>query len=240
MNNKQIITLIVVAVAAMAIGYFIGTGTTGYKSENQITMNNRSDSLNYFLGLNWGYQLEGDAPWDLDADLLASGLMQVLRDSSSFDQMTASTIFRELTMTLQEDQADRVAEESLENLEVGRAFLEENAKREEVISLESGLQYEVITMGNGPKPADTSTVSVFYEGTLIDGTVFDSSYETGDTISFPLNGVIPGWTEGLQLMPVGSTFKFYIPANLAYGSRPTGPIPANSTLIFKVELLDLE
>ena len=95
-------------------------------------------------------------------------------------------------------------------------------------------------MGNGPKPSDTSTVSVFYEGTLIDGTIFDSSYETGDTISFPLNGVIPGWTEGLQLMPVGSTFKFYIPSELAYGSRPTGPIPANSTLIFKVELLDVE
>ena len=239
MNNKQIITLIVVAVAAMAVGYFIGTGTSGVKSENQITMKNEIDSLNYFLGLNVAYSF-AEAPWMLDADLIASGMVQVLNDTSSFDMMSAQSIFRDLTMSLEDDEADRVAQESLQNLEDGRIFLEENAKREEVVSLESGLQYEVVTMGDGLTPNDTSTVSVFYEGTLIDGTVFDSSYETGDTISFPLNGVIPGWTEGLQLMPVGSTFKFYIPADLAYGSRPTGPIPANSTLIFKVELLDVE
>ena len=239
MNNKQIITLIVVAVAAMAVGYFIGTGTSGVKSENQITMKDQTDSLNYFLGLNVAYSF-AEAPWMLDADLIASGMVQVLNDTSSFDMMSAQSIFRDLTMSLEDDEADRVAQESLQNLEDGRIFLEENAKREEVVSLESGLQYEVVTMGDGLQPNDTSTVSVFYEGTLIDGTVFDSSYETGDTISFPLNGVIPGWTEGLQLMPVGSTFKFYIPADLAYGSRPTGPIPANSTLIFKVELLDVE
>ena len=239
MNNKQIITLIVVAVAAMAVGYFIGTGTSGVKSENQVTMKNRTDSLNYFLGLNWGYSV-GEAPWEPDGDLLASGLLQVLKDTSSFDVMSAQNIFRELTMSLEDAEADRVAQESLQNLEDGRVFLEENAKKEGVVSLESGLQYEVITMGDGVKPNDSSTVSVFYEGTLIDGTIFDSSYESGDTISFPLNGVIPGWTEGLQLMPVGSTFKFYIPADLAYGSRPTGPIPANSTLIFKVELIDVE
>jgi FKBP-type peptidyl-prolyl cis-trans isomerase FkpA/FKBP-type peptidyl-prolyl cis-trans isomerase FklB len=89
-------------------------------------------------------------------------------------------------------------------------------------------------------PDESSTVHVFYEGTLIDGTIFDSSYDTGDTISFPLGNVIPGWTEGLQLMPVGSTYKFYIPSNLAYGARATGPIPANSTLIFKVELLKID
>jgi FKBP-type peptidyl-prolyl cis-trans isomerase len=241
MNNKQIITLIVVAVAAMAVGYFIGTGTSsGVKPESQITMKNQTDSLNYFLGLNWGYQLSEDAPWDVDADLLASGLLQVLKDSSSYDIMSARNIFQDLTMALQSSEQERAVEESLNNLEEGKAFLEENGKREEVVSLESGLQYEVISMGDGPKPTDTSTVSVFYEGTLIDGTIFDSSYETGDTISFPLNGVIPGWTEGLQLMPVGSTYKFYIPADLAYGARPTGPIPANSTLIFKVELIDVE
>jgi len=89
-------------------------------------------------------------------------------------------------------------------------------------------------------PDESSTVSVFYEGSLIDGTIFDSSYDSGDTVSFPLSGVIPGWTEGLQLMPVGSTYMFYIPSNLAYGSRATGPIPANSTLIFKVELLEVK
>jgi len=95
MNNKQIITLIVVAVAAMAVGYFIGTGTNGVKSESQITMKNQSDSLNYFLGLNWGYSV-GEAPWEIDADLLAAGLLQVLKDSSSVDPMSAQTIFRDL------------------------------------------------------------------------------------------------------------------------------------------------
>jgi len=240
MNNKQIITLIVVAVAAMAVGYFIGTGTSSnIKPENQITLKNQTDSLNYYLGLNWAYTV-GEAPWDIDADLLASGLMQVLKDTSSIDQMTAQNIFRELSMELSNVEAKKAEEDSFETLEEGVAFLEENGRKENVITTESGLQYEVVTLGDGPMPTEASTVSVFYEGTLIDGTVFDSSYETGDTVSFPLNGVIPGWTEGLQLMPAGSTYKFYIPSNLAYGSRATGPIPANSTLIFKVELLEVK
>lgn len=239
MNNKQIITLIVVAVAALAVGYFIGTGTSGVKSESQITMKNKADSLNYFLGLNWGYSV-GEAPWEIDADLLAAGLLQVLKDSSSFDPMSAQTVFRDLSVSFSDVEAKKAEEESMKTMEDGIAFLEENGRRAEVMTTESGLQYEVITKGDGPMPDETSTVSVFYEGTLIDGTVFDSSYETNDTVSFPLNGVIPGWTEGLQLMPAGSTYKFFIPSNLAYGSRATGPIPANSTLIFKVELLEVK
>jgi len=239
MNNKQIITLIVVAVAAMAVGYFIGTGSNGVKSESQITMKNQNDSLNYFLGLNWGYSV-GEAPWEVDADLLASGLLQVLKDSSSFDPMSAQTVFRDLSMALSEVEAQKSEEESMHAMEEGISFLEENGKKEGVVTTESGLQYEVITKGDGPLPSEESTVSVFYEGTLIDGTVFDGNYETKDTISFPLNGVIKGWTEGLQLMPVGSTYKLYIPSTLGYGPRDAGPIPANSTLIFKVELLEIK
>lgn len=239
MNNRQIITLIVVAVAALAAGYFIGTGTSGVKSENQITMKNQADSLNYFLGLNYGYSLQ-EAPWDVNGDLIASGLLQVLKDSSSFDYISAQTEFRSLTMALSDAESKKTEEESMKNLEDGTAFLEENGKREGVITTESGLQYEVITQGDGPKPDENSTVSVFYEGTLIDGTVFDSSYETGDTVEFPVNGVIPGWTEGLQLMPVGSTYLFYLPSSLGYGDRQAGPIPPNSTLIFKVELLEVK
>jgi len=240
MMNKQIITLIVVAVAAMAVGYFIGTGTSsGIKSESQITMENQTDSLNYFLGLNYAYNLD-QAPWEIDADLIVSGMLQVLKDTSSYDPMSANSIFQELTMALSKVEAQKAEEESFHVLEEGVAFLEENGRKEGVTTTESGLQYEVISLGDGPKPTEASTVSVFYEGTLLDGTVFDSSYDTGDTVSFPLNGVIPGWTEGLQLMPVGSTYKFYIPSNLAYGSSATGPIPANSTLIFKVELLEVK
>ncbi|MCK5067350.1 MAG: FKBP-type peptidyl-prolyl cis-trans isomerase [Bacteroidales bacterium] len=224
----------------MAVGYFIGTGTSGgIKSESQITLKTKNDSLNYFLGVNWGYSVE-QAPWEIDADILASGLVQVLKDTSAYDPVTANAIFGELTSSLQAQEAQKAEDESMKTMEDGITFLEENGKKEGIITTESGLQYEIVTKGDGPMPKDTSTVSVFYEGTLIDGTVFDSSYDTGDTVSFPLNGVIPGWTEGLQLMPVGSTYMFYIPSNLGYGSRGGGPIPANSALIFKVELLEIK
>jgi len=240
MNNKHIITLVVVAVAGMAVGYFIGTGTSsGIKSESQISLNTRNDSLNYFLGLNYGYGVQ-QAPWEIDGDILASGMLQVLKDTSSYDPMTAQTVLGDLTSTLSAQEEQKAQEEAMLNMEAGIAFLEENGKRDGVITTESGLQYEIVTKGDGPMPTATSTVSVFYEGTLIDGTIFDSSYDSGDTVTFPLNGVIRGWTEGLQLMPVGSTYMFYLPSNLGYGAQGGGPIAPNSTLIFKVELLGIE
>ena len=123
----------------------------------------------------------------------------------------------------------------------GEKFLQENALREEVKVTDSGLQYEVLKLGKGAKPTAESTVKVHYEGTLIDGTVFDSSYQRGEPIEFPLNGVIRGWTEGLQLMPVGSKYKLYIPYELGYGDRGAGSsIPPYSTLIFTVELLEIK
>ena len=240
MNNKHIITLVVVAVAGMAVGYFIGTGTSsGIKSESQISLNTKNDSLNYFLGLNYGYGVQ-QAPWEIDGDILASGMLQVLKDTSSYDPMTAQTVLGDLTSTLSAQEEQKAQEEAMLNMEAGIAFLEENGKRDGVITTESGLQYEIVTKGDGPMPTATSTVSVFYEGTLIDGTIFDSSYDSGDTVTFPLNGVIRGWTEGLQLMPVGSTYMFYLPSNLGYGAQGGGPIAPNSTLIFKVELLGIE
>ena len=131
------------------------------------------------------------------------------------------------------------AEEGQRVKEEGEAFLVANALREEVKTTASGLQYEVLEAGEGPKPTATSTVKVHYEGTLIDGTVFDSSYERGEPIEFPLNGVIKGWTEGLQLMSKGAKYKLYIPYELAYGERGAGAsIPPYAALIFTVELLD--
>jgi peptidylprolyl isomerase len=127
------------------------------------------------------------------------------------------------------------------NQEKGSAFLAENSKKDGVKTTASGLQYEVLQSGNGEShPTASSTVRVHYHGTLIDGTVFDSSVERGETISFPLNRVIPGWTEGVQLMKVGDKFRFFIPSNLGYGSRSAGKIPAGSTLIFDVELFEIQ
>jgi len=239
MNNRQIITLIVVAVAALVAGYFIGENRGGVKSESQVTLNNQTDSLNYFLGLNIGYGMEG-LPWESDADLIGAGLFQVMKDSSMYDQMTVNAILQQLDMARQAEESKVSESASMENLEKGIAFLEENGKKEGVTTTESGLQYEVITEGSGEKPTDASKVSVLYEGTLLDGTVFDGNFDTKDTISFSLSGVIPGWTEGVQLMSVGSTYRFFIPANLAYGPADSGPIPGNSVLIFKIELLGVE
>lgn len=124
------------------------------------------------------------------------------------------------------------------DMEAGKKFLEENAKKEGIKTTASGLQYEVIREGEGPKPGPTSTVEVHYEGRLITGKVFDSSYQRNETISFPLNRVIPGWTEGLQLMPTGSKYRLYIPSELGYGTRGAGgDIPPNAALVFDVELI---
>ena len=124
----------------------------------------------------------------------------------------------------------------------GAEFLENNAKRDEVKTTSSGLQYVVVEEGQGPKPGPTDTVEGHYRGTLIDGTEFDSSYKRGQTISFPLNRVIAGWTEGVQLMSPGAKYTFYIPYNLAYGERgtPGGPIPGYAALIFDVELVSIK
>lgn len=134
----------------------------------------------------------------------------------------------------------RNQQQASENLAAGQAFLEENAKKEGVVCLESGLQYQVLQMGEGEKPTETDQVTCHYHGTVIDGSVFDSSVERGEPASFPLNRVIKGWTEGLQLMPVGSKFRFFIPAQLGYGPRAVSAIIGpNSTLIFDVELLGI-
>jgi FKBP-type peptidyl-prolyl cis-trans isomerase FklB len=126
------------------------------------------------------------------------------------------------------------------NLEAGQAFLAENAQKPGITSLASGLQYEVLTAGDGPQPGPTQTVTCHYHGTLIDGTVFDSSVRRGQPASFPLNRVISGWTEALQLMPVGSKWRLFLPPNLAYGDRQvSAEIGPNSTLIFEVELLGI-
>lgn len=141
----------------------------------------------------------------------------------------------------QEAMRAELAEQAATNKAEGEAFLAENAQRDGIIVTDSGLQYEVVTMGEGEKPSAEDTVTVHYVGKLLDGTTFDSSVDRGEPATFALNRVIAGWTEGLQLMPVGSKFKFYIPAELAYGGRSMGQtIGPNSTLVFDVELLSID
>ena len=193
------------------------------------------DKISYALGLSMGQNLMGSGVEKLNYQDLAAGIEDVLTHSQpkiSYQeaQQVLNTFFQELEQKI----AGAAKAE-------GEKFLAENAKREGVKVTESGLQYEILEPSLGQKPKATDTVRVHYEGTLIDGTVFDSSYKRGESISFPLNGVIKGWTEGLQLMSIGSKYKFFIPYQLAYGERGAGQsIPPYAALIFTVELLGIE
>jgi len=178
-----------------------------------------------------GNGLIGEPKLETDFALIKQGFINgLLGDDSQFDSQSAGEYIQ---ATLNHIKYGDTKEQ-------GEKFLEENKLREGVIVTESGLQYEVLKMGKGKKPAATDRVKVHYHGTLTDGTVFDSSVDRGEPIVFGLNQVIPGWTEGVQLMPVGSKFRFYIPQNLGYGERAAGSIPPYSTLIFEVELLGIE
>ncbi len=193
------------------------------------------DKISYSLGLSLGQQLRSSGVTTLTYADLAKGIQDMIEGNKpevgfSEAQTLLSTFFAEL-----EQQTAKAAKAE------GERFLEENGKRAEVQTTDSGLQYEVLERTLGQKPKATDTVRVHYEGTLIDGTVFDSSYKRGEPISFGLNQVIRGWTEGLQLMSVGSKYKLYIPYQLGYGERGAGAsIPPYSALIFTVELLAIE
>ena len=156
-----------------------------------------------------------------------------------FSMDEAIDIINNAFMVLEASENERAEAEGQVNIVEGREWLEANARRAEVVSLPSGLQYEVITEGTGSRPEAHDLVRVHYEGTLINGEIFDSSYARGEPAEFPLNAVISGWTEGLQYMSEGSIYMLYIPYDLAYGNRATGTIPAYSTLIFRVELLEI-
>jgi FKBP-type peptidyl-prolyl cis-trans isomerase FkpA len=176
---------------------------------------------------------------EFDREMVVKGFIAGLQGKSQMDQTEIQTLTTAVEAKLAEAKKANAAKAGEENLAKGQAYLAENAKREGVTQTESGLQYEVLTAGEGASPVATDTVKVHYSGTLLDGTEFDSSYSRGQPATFPLNRVISGWTEGVQLMKVGSKYKFHIPANLAYGERTTGKIISNSALIFDVELLEI-
>lgn len=190
----------------------------------------------YSLGYRFAQNVERQFPGEIQRDAFVSGVSDQLGGTAA--RVGDDEAERVLTAMMEAREA-KAANRALETLEEGLAFLEENARRDEVVALESGLQYEVLEQGEGAKPARDDTVTTHYEGRLIDGTVFDSSYQRGEPASFPLDRVIPGWTEGLQLMSTGAKYRLFVPADLAYGDRAAGSIPPNSTLIFDVELLDI-
>ena len=178
---------------------------------------------------------------DIDIKVVEQALEQTLKGEKT--SLTQEEALQVRQAYMQQMQAKRVTEQKAaaeKNKTEGTAFLAKNKSKSGVKATASGLQYEVEKEGTGPKPKATDTVKVNYLGTKIDGTKFDSSYDRGQPATFPLNGVIKGWSEGLQLMPVGSKYKFYVPADLAYGENAPGPIGPNATLIFEVELLGIE
>ncbi|MBI5463503.1 MAG: FKBP-type peptidyl-prolyl cis-trans isomerase [Ignavibacteriales bacterium] len=199
------------------------------------------ERLSYSLGADLGKNFKLQTI-DIDANALLRGMQDALAGAStamSDSEMQATIMkFQQDLMAKQQEVGKKASEK---NRNEGKTFLDANKKKEGVLVTASGLQYKVLKMGAGPKPTAKSTVTVHYRGTLIDGKEFDSSYKRGEPTTFPLNQVIRGWTEGLQLMPVGSKFQFFIPSELAYGERGAGAdIGPGATLIFEVELLGVK
>ncbi|HHT52337.1 MAG TPA: FKBP-type peptidyl-prolyl cis-trans isomerase [Bacteroidales bacterium] len=196
----------------------------------------QEQKISYALGANVGENFKATGI-ELMYEFFFQGVQDGMNGTNKLSQNEMQVIFNQLQQELQKRQQAEVEVEK----EKGRAFLAENGKKEGVVTTPSGLQYKVVTMGTGAKPTATDKVRVHYHGTTLDGEVFDSSVQRGETITFPLNQVIKGWTEGLQLMPIGSKFIFYIPSDLAYGDRGAGPtIKPGATLIFEVELFEIE
>jgi len=201
---------------------------------NAQKLKNEIDSVSYSLGVNIGENIKAQFP-NLDLKNFEVGIEDVLNDKKQpkVEGADAQKIIQAYFTKLQ-------AKANEDKIEAGKNFLEENSKRDEVITLESGLQYEVLKAGEGAKPTPNDQVTTHYHGTLIDGTVFDSSVERGEPATFPVSGVIKGWTEALQLMSVGAKWRLYVPSDLAYGERGAGAqIGPHTTLIFDVELLKI-
>jgi FKBP-type peptidyl-prolyl cis-trans isomerase len=209
--------------------------------KGRVTLANEMDSVSYAIGADIGANFKRSKLDSVNLEAMKMGLRDGLDSASMMDEETLQTVVQGFMMKMQQARMAEEAKAGENNRVIGEEYLAKNGKRKEVTTTESGLQYEVVTMGTGPKPSAESQVRVHYAGTLIDGTEFDSSYKRGEPAVFGVGQVIRGWVEGLQLMPVGSKWKLHIPSDLAYGPSggPGGSIPPNSVLIFEVELLEI-
>lgn len=223
------------------LALFVGLGCAEARAEGD-KPESFEDQVSYTLGFNFGSRLKNDGI-EATPELILQGLQDALAGTDAAltpDEM--AKCMNDLQNKLRAEQAERQQVEGAENREKGEAFLAENREKEGVVELPSGLQYKVIEAGDGPTPEPTSTVTVHYEGRTLDGIVFDSSLKRGQPVTFALNRVIPGWSEGVSKMPVGSKWQLFIPPQLGYGSNPPpgalfGP---DATLIFDVELISIE
>lgn len=211
------------------------------KGENDTStpakLSSYEDSLSFVIGSNVYKNLYRDTSMtgDLNFEIVKQGMDAQKNDNFNIPDSTAQKLIARFQQKMQQAMIKKQMQQQSQNQE----FLSKNKERPEVKETESGLQYEVLKKGTGKSPSADDKVKVHYHGTLTDGTVFDSSVERGEPIEFELKRVIPGWTEGLQLMKEGAKYKFYVPSKLGYGSRPQGKIPPNSTLIFEVELIEV-
>lgn len=192
--------------------------------------------VSYGIGRQLGGQLRDNPPPGVSLEAILAGLTDAFNGADSrVSEADLSASFKVIREVMQAEAAAKAEAAAA----AGKEFLVENAKREGITTLASGLQFEVLTAGEGAKPTRESNVRTHYHGTLIDGTVFDSSYDRGQPAEFPVGGVIAGWTEALQLMNAGSKWRLYVPSELAYGAQGVGSIPPHSVLVFDVELLDV-
>ncbi|AOT06509.1 FKBP-type peptidyl-prolyl cis-trans isomerase [Pseudoalteromonas luteoviolacea] len=242
---KQTIKLSLIAASVLALTACNQKAQETAKVE-EVKLETEVQQQAYGIGASVGNFLQKDLAdkqglgIELDQELLMRGFKDALAGNSKLDDEKIREVLTALDTSVREKQTAKAEADAKENKEKGAKYLAENAKKEGVTVTESGLQYEVISTGEGKKPVATDVVKVHYKGTLLDGSEFDSSYSRNQPATFPLNQVIAGWTEGLQLMTVGSKYKFTIPAELGYGERNLGKIPANSTLVFEVELLEIQ
>ncbi|MBD3366819.1 MAG: hypothetical protein GF405_01440 [Candidatus Eisenbacteria bacterium] len=233
---KRFVTL----VAVLALAFVVAS--CGGEPQRVTELETLEQKASYAMGQDIGNTIKGMPEGSLEIDIVIQGIRDALADEEPLlDPQETMQVMQEFGAQMQQAAEEERAAAAESNLSAGQTYLDENKTKEGVIVTESGLQYEVLRKGDGPKPGADDNVTVHYKGMLTDGTVFNSSYDMGEPASFPLNGVIPGWKEGIQLMNVGSKYRFVLPPELAYGERGAGQmIGPNAVLIFEVELLSID
>jgi FKBP-type peptidyl-prolyl cis-trans isomerase len=210
------------------------------EAADELSLDTDAQKHHYALGMDIGNSLKQQLPVDVQTDYVAAGLRDALAGEARLSQEEFQTAMQDFVSELEGAEREKATAEAEANRLTGEKFLAENKSQQDVQVTDSGLQYKVLEKTDGPSPDAGDSVKVHYEGRLLDGAVFDSSRERGEPVTFPVEGVIPGWTEALQLMPEGSRYRLFIPPELAYGERGAGDkIGPNQTLVFDVELLEV-